>query len=62
MNLFSTTHVLLIQLIGETQKTSYNEKKRDHTKTKPVIGFKENYHKLGNIYENGNTQAIPTIL
>jgi len=37
-------------------------KKRDHTKTNTVIGFKENYQELGNIYENGNTQAIPTIL
>jgi len=26
------------------------KKKRDHTKTKPVIGFKENYQELGNIY------------
>jgi len=61
MKLFSATHVLQIQLTGETQKTSYSEK-RDHTKTNTVIGFKENYQELGNIYENGNTQAIPTIL
>lgn len=31
-------------------------------KTKSVIGFKENYQELGNMYENGNTQGTPTIL